>query len=183
MIKKLKTGIFLAMAVMLLSGCVGVDPKTGAYSVIVPMKTIDAKMQKEFPIERSIDYGKLGLSNPSVIGKSDQKDKLAIKVDFIVSNFLLPSGIKGGIELTSGVRYDKKTKDLYLDNPMLDELKLEKASFSKLVTPSMRKEMEKILAEVVTHYPIYNLKDVGMASGFIKNITIRENDVYLNLGM
>jgi len=181
--RKIRLGIVFAVMFAFLTGCVGVDPKTGAYSVIVPMKTIDAKMQKEFPIERKIQYGKLGLSNPSVIGSASQKDKLAIKVDFKVSNFLLPSGIKGGINLISGVRYDSKTKDLFLDNPMLEELTLQNSSFSKMVTPSMRNEIEKILAEVVTHYPIYNLKDKGMAAGFIKNITIRENDVYLNLGL
>jgi len=181
--RKMRFGFTLALVLTFLTGCVGVDPKTGAYSVIVPMKTIDTKMQKEFPIERKIQYGKLGLSNPSVIGSATQKEKLAIKVDFKVSNFLFPAGIKGGINLTSGIRYDSKTKDLFLDNPMLEELTLENASFSKIVTPSMRKEIEKIIAEVVTHYPIYNLEDKGMAAGFVKNITIRENDVYLNLGL
>jgi len=181
--RKLRFGFVLAFLVVYLTGCVGVDPKTGAYSVVVPMKTIDTKMKTKFPIERKIQYGKLDLSNPSVIGSNGKKDKLAIKVDFKVSNFFLPSGIKGGIELTSGIRYDSKTKDLYLDNPMLDELTLQNSSFSKIVTPSMRSEIEKIIAQIVTHYPIYNLKDSGMAAGFIKDINIRENDVYLNLGL
>ena len=181
MMKKISTGIVLALFISLLSGCVGVDPKTGNYSVVVPMSTINAKMQKEFPVERDIDYGKLVISNPSVIGNETKKDKLAIKVDFKVSNFLL--GVDGGIELTSGVRYDPKTQDLYLDNPMLDELSLADASFSKLVTPSMRGEIEKIIEQVVTHYPIYNLKDASVASSLIKDVNIRDGEVYINLGL
>ena len=183
MMKKMSMGVVLALFVSLLSGCVGVDPKTGNYSVIVPMSTINTKMQKEFPVEKKIDYGKLLLSNPSVIGNETKKDKLAIKVDFKVSNFLFSQGIKGGIELTSGVRYDSKTQDLYLDNPMLDELTLADASFSKLVTPSMRGEIEKIIAQVVTHYPIYNLKDASVASSLIKDVNIRDGEVYINLGL
>jgi hypothetical protein len=176
-------GVLLALFVSLLSGCVGIDPKTGNYSVIVPMKTIDEKIKKEFPVEKKIDYGTLTLENPSVIGSEAKKDKLAIKLDFKVGNFLFPQGIKGGIELTSGVRYDSKTQDIYLDNPMLDELKLADAAFSKIVTPSMRGEIEKVIAQIVTHYPIYNLKDASVASGFIKDVTIRESTVYINLGL
>lgn len=181
MMKRMSMGVVLALFISLLSGCVGIDPKTGNYSVIVSMSTINTKMQKEFPVERDIDYGKLVLSNPSVIGNETKKDKLAIKVDFKVSNFLL--GVDGGIELTSGVRYDPKTQDLYLDNPMLDELSLADASFSKLVTPSMRGEIEKIIAQVVTHYPIYNLKDASVASSLIKDVNIRDGEVYINLGL
>ncbi|NPA59991.1 MAG: DUF1439 domain-containing protein, partial [Epsilonproteobacteria bacterium] len=170
--KKIKLGFVLVFILTFLAGCVGVNPKTGAYSVIVPMKTIDAKVKTEFPLEKKIQFGKLNLSNPSVIGSEIKKDKLAIKVDFKLSNFLFSSGIKGGVELTSGIRYDAKTKNLYLDNPMLDELTLQNSSFSKILTPSIRAEIEKIIAQIVTYYPIYSLENSSMATGFIKSIDI-----------
>lgn len=181
--KKMRLWLVFVSMFIVLSGCLGVNPKTGAYSVIVPMKTIDAKIKTKFPIEKNIEFGKLNLSNPSVVGSDVKKDKLVIKVSFKLSNFLFSSGIKGEVELTSGIRYDAKTKNLYLDNPMLDELTLQNSSFSKILTPSIRAEIEKIIAEIVTHYPIYSLKDKGMATGFIKNIDIVNSDVYVNLGL
>jgi len=181
--KKLRALVVALLVSVFVSGCIGVDPKTGNYSLKIPMNLLNEQVKREFPHDQKMQYGTLHLSDAS-LGSSKKKDKAEIKVAFNFSNFLMPSGIHGALALTSGVRYDAKTKNLYLKNPMLDKLELQDSSLAKLMTPSIKQEIFKIVADVVTQYPVYNLKNsAGVASNFVKDITIKDSNLYLNFGL
>ena len=167
----------------MMSGCIKTDPKNGSYSIVVPIESVDMAMQKKFPLDKETDFGKLHLSNPSILGSNKDSDKLNIKLAFNLSNFFLPSGINGSLAIISGVRYDKKSKKLYLKNPMVDSLKIQKSSLTSFLTPSIKKEMSIFVEEIVKHYPIYDLNKATMASTFVKDITIKDSNLYLNLGL
>ena len=183
MIKQIKVALTLLALLIAMSGCFGVDPKTDNYSIIVPIATLDAKVQEKFPIKREIDFGTLELFHPSLVGSSKSREKLEVELSFKLSNFLFRSGINGTIALSSGISYDSKTKNLYLKNPMLENLTIQSASLEKIITPSIKKQIEDVVAQLVSRYPIYNLKESGVAANFIKDITIRESKLYLNLGL
>jgi hypothetical protein len=181
--KKLKVLVVALFVTIFISGCIGVDPKTGNYGMKIPMNLLNEQVKREFPLDQKMQYGTLHLSDAS-LGSSKSQDKAEIKVAFNFSNFLIPSGIHGALALTSGVRYDAESKNLYLKNPMLDKLELQDSSLAKMLTPGIKAEIFKIVAEVVTKYPVYNLQNsAGMASGFIKDITIKDSDLYLNFGL
>jgi len=181
--KKIKALVALLLITVFISGCIGVDPQTGNYSMKIPMTLLNEQVKREFPLKQKMEYGTLHLSD-ATLGSSKKKDKAEIKVAFNFTNFLMPSGIHGAIAITSGVRYDSETKNLYLKDPMLDKLELQNSSLAKMITPSIKQEIFKIVAEVVTQYPVYNLKNsAGMASSFVKDITIKDRNLYLNFGL
>jgi len=184
MIKRnfLKLTLFFSL-VFVITGCVTVDPNNGNYSIKIPLESVNLAMQKKFPLDQDTDFGKVHLSDPSVLGSAENKDKLAIKLAFNLSNFLLPSGIGGSLAITSGVRYDPKTRKLYLKNPMVDSLEVAKSSLTSFLTPSIKKELGVFVEEIIKNYPIYDLNKATMASAFVKNITVKDGNLYLNLGL
>lgn len=184
MIKKSFLNLFLLLSLtLMMSGCIKADPNNGNYSLLIPIESVDMAMQKKFPLDQDTDFGKLHLSNPSIVGSKENSDKLKVKLAFNLSNFLLPSGIGGSLSIISGIRYDKKSKKLYLKNPMVESLQIQKSSLTGFLTPSIKKEMSLFVEEIVKNYPIYDLNKATMASTFVKDITIKESNLYLNLGL
>jgi hypothetical protein len=183
MIKKSFLTVALLFTLVFFNGCMKLDPNNGDYSLVVPISDVNSAIQTRFPLDKKTEFGTLHLSNPSIVGSSVADDKLQIKLKFNLSNFLIPSGIEGSLILTSSIKYDKKTKKLYLKNPLVDSLIVEQSSLTKLLTPTIKKEMSIFVEEVVKYYPIYDLKKATIASGFVKDITIKGKDLYLDLGL
>jgi len=181
MLKKILVVIVIAI-VGCLTACVGVDPDGRGYSVAIPMSMINSTLADQFPVQEKRSLGTVSISNPNVLGQ-DGSDKLGIGTSFKFSNFLIPSGIGGNLQLSSGVRFDPQTKNLYLANPMVKELTFHDFSLSKYLTEDMKRSLGLIIAETVAKKPIYNIKKAGIASGFVKGIDIRNGQVFLTFGL
>ncbi len=175
--------IFITISLFfMLQGCVGLDPKTGDMSVVVPIKVIDTKVQQKFPLTQKLQLGSVKFYDPSVQGDSVSKEKLQITLSFMYSYFLLPTGITGGVSILSGIRYDQKTKNLYLKDPKIKDIWFQNNSMMKLFSPVMKDELAKLLSLYLENYPIYSLKDQGYQASFVKDISIQDQDIYLRLG-
>ncbi len=184
MLKKiLMIGTFLG----LFSGCVAVDPQGRGYSIAIPMSVINSTLAEKFPVERKLTYGivsgNLNISNPNVLGKSGS-DKLGVGTSFKFTNFLIPNGISGTINLASGIRYDAKSQNLYLKNPMVETIKFQNQSLMKNLPNGIQNAIGLLIAETIAKKPIYNLKKRGsVVSGFIRGIDVRNGQVYLTFGL
>ena len=166
----------------LLSACVSVDPNGRGYSFAVPMGMINSTLAEQFPVQEKRSLGTVEISDPNVLGKQGS-DKLAIGTSFKFTNFLIRDGIGGNLKLASGVRFDPKTQNLYLKNPMVEELKFQNFSLAKYLTPEMKNSLGTIIAETIAKKPIYNIKNAGVGSGFVKGIDVRDGQVYLTFGI
>ena len=178
----LKKSLLSLGMVGLLTACVTVDPSGRGYSFAVPMGMINSTLANQFPVKEKRSLGTVEISDPNVFGKQGS-DKLAIGTSFKFTNFLIRDGIGGSLKLASGVRFDPKTQNLYLQNPMVEELKFHDFSLAKYLTNDMRNSLGVIIAETIAKKPIYNIKRAGVGSGFVKGIDVRDGQVYLTFGI
>ncbi len=178
-IKKIMGALFLTA---LFIGCVAVDPQGRGYSVAVPMSMVNSTLAKQFPVTEKRSLGTVEISDANILGEQG-KDKLSIGTSFKFSNFLIRDGIGGSLKLASGVRFDPKSQNLYLDNPMVEDLQFQNFSLAKYLTPDMRNSLGLIIAETISKKPIYNLKQAGVGTAFVKGIDIRNGQIFLTFGL
>ena len=183
MFKKL---IIYTLFLSFFSGCVAVDPEGRGYSVAIPMSIVNTTLNQNFPVERDVKYGvvsgKLNISNPTILGQSG-KDKLAVGSAFKFTNMLIPNGISGEISLDSGVKYDPVTRNLYLKDPMVKEIKFQDNSLISKLPDGIKKAIGDVIAQTIAKKPIYNLKQTNIISGFVKGIDVRNGQIYLTFGI
>jgi len=102
---------------------------------------------------------------------------------FKFTNMFIPNGIMGKINLASGVRFDANSKNLFLANPMVNEIKFQNFSMAKYLTPEMRNAIGLVIAKAVAKKPIYNLNDnSSLASGLIKGIDVSNGQIFVTVG-
>jgi len=171
-----------ALTIGLFTACVGVDPQGRGYSVAVPMSMINSTLSEQFPVQTKQSLGTVKISNPNILGQQGS-DKLSIGTSFNFSNMFMPNGIDGNLQLASGVRYDAKTQNLYLKNPMVESLKFHNFSLAKYLTPNMRNSLGIIIAETIAKKPIYNIKKAGIGAGFVRGIDVRNGQIFLTFGL
>ena len=180
--KILMIGLFLG----LLSGCVGVDPQGRGYSVAIPMGMVNSTLAERFPVNRKLTYGivsgTLNIADPNILGQKG-KDKLGIGTTFRFSNFLIPNGISGTINLASGVRYDANSRNLFLKNPMVNTIKFQNQSLLKNLPNGIQNVIGTIIAETIAKKPIYNLSKTGTMSGLVNGIDIRNGQIFVTFGL
>jgi len=182
----LKKIVSIGLLVGIFSGCVGVDPQGRGYSVAVPMSMINSTLAEKFPLDEKVSYGmlsgNLNISKPNVLGKAGSK-KLGVGTSFKFTNMFVPKGISGTIDLASGVRYDANTKNLYLANPMVNEIKFQDFSLAKYLTTDMRNAIGMVIAQSIAKKPVYNIQKAGMGANFVKGIDVREGQIFLTFGL
>jgi len=175
--------ITVGLSIGLFTACVGVDPQGRGYSFAVPMGMINNTLAKQFPVKEKRTLGTVEISDPTILGKQGS-DKLNIGTAFNFTNMLIPKGIGGSLKLASGVRFDPKTQNLYLANPMVEELKFQDFSLAKYLTANMRQSLGLIIAETIAKKPIYNIKKTGMVgSNFVRGIDVRNGQIFLTFGL
>lgn len=181
----MKKTVLVGMGLLIgaFTACVGVDPQGRGYSVAVPMGMINSTLANQFPVQEKRSLGTINISDPTILGQQGS-DKLNIGTSFNFANFLLPKGIGGNLKLASGVRYDPKTQNLYLANPMVEELKFQDFSMSKYLTDDVKRSLGLIIAETISKKPIYNIKKAGVVgSGFVRGIDVRNGQIFLTFGL
>ena len=168
------------------SGCVGVDPKGRGYSVAIPMNMVNSTLSEKFPVDRKLKYGivsgTLNISEPNILGQ-EGKDKLGVGTSFKFSNFLMPNGISGSINLASGVSYDAKSQNLFLKNPMVTAIKFQNQSLMKNLPNGIQNVIGTIIAETIAKKPIYNLQKTSSMSGLVKGIDVRNGQIFITFGL
>ena len=186
MFQKIKKIMLVGILLGLFGGCVAVDPQGRGYSMVVPMGIINSTLAEKFPVNEKVSAGlvsgTLNISDPNVMGKSGS-DKLGVGTSFKFTNFLIPKGITGTIQLASGVRYDANSKNLFLANPMVDEIKFQNFSLAEKLPKSIRDAIGMVVAETIAKKPIYNIKKGGMATGFVRGIDVRNGQLFVTFGL
>ena len=183
--KKLQT-LFLAGALSLMgifSACVEIDPQGRGYSVAVPLSIVNATLARQFPAKVQRSFGTVEIRDPNILGQQDG-NRLNLGTAFNFTNMLIPNGIGGAAKFASGVRFDPATKNLYLSNLMVEELKFNNFSLSHYLTPDMRQSLAMVIAQTIEKKPIYNIQKAGMiGSSFVRGIDIRNGQLYITFGL
>jgi len=181
--KILAIGLFLG----LLSGCVSVDPQGRGYSIAIPLSVVNSTLAKNFPVNEKLQYGiisgNLNISDPNILGKSGS-DKLGVGTRFKFTNFLIPNGISGSINLVSGIRYDANSRNLYLKNPMVNNIEFQNQSLMSKLPNGIKNAIGVLISETISKKPIYNLqKSTGVMTSFVRGVDVRNGQLYLTFGL
>jgi hypothetical protein len=174
--------VTLGLIIASFTACVGLDPQGRGYSIAVPMSMINSTLAEQFPLKEKRNFGTVEMRDANILGQ-DGANKLSIGTGFNFTNMFLPNGIGGSLKLSSGVRFDPATKNLYLANPMVQELKFQDFSLSKYLTNDMRNALGLLIAETISKKPIYNISKAGMGSSLIKGIDVRNGQIFLTFGL
>jgi hypothetical protein len=174
--------ITLGLIIGTFTSCVGVDPQGRGYSIAVPMGIINSTLAEQFPIKESRSFGTVEMLNPNILAQ-EGTDKLSIGTAFNITSMLMPNGIGGSLKLSSGVRFDPATKNLYLASPMVQELTFQDFSLAKYLTTDMRNALGLLIAETISKKPIYNISKAGVGSGFVRGIDVRNGQIFLTFGL
>jgi len=184
MLKKiLAIGLFLGV----ISGCVSVDPQGRGYSIAIPLSMVNSTLAKHFPVNEKLQYGiisgNLNISDPNILGKSGS-DKLSVGTTFKFTNFLIPNGISGSINLASGVRYDANSRNLYLKNPIVNSLRFQNQSLISKLPTGIQNAIGILISETIAKKPIYNLQNsTGVMTSFVRGVDVRNGQLYLTFGL
>lgn len=179
---KMSLNKIILMCILLvgLGGCVAVSPTGVGYDIRVPLRMINSTVTQHFPQSNDTGYGTLLIHTPTILGKQGS-DKLAVGTSFTFSNLLIPKGIKGSVNLSSGIRYNPQNKGLYLDRPMLDELAFQNFSLSSYLTSDMRQAIGDMIAKALMKQPIYKMDIVG--ASFVKSMRVDNGNILLHIGL
>lgn len=172
----------LGLSIGSFTACVGIDPQGRGYSIAVPMAMINSSLSSQFPIKESRSFGTVEMLNPNILGQDGAKN-LSVGTSFNVTNMFMPNGIGGSLKLSSGVRFDPATKNLYLANPMVQELKFKDLSLAKYLTTDMRNTLGLLIAETIAKKPIYNISKAGMGASLVRGIDVRDGQIFLTFGL
>ena len=163
-----------------LNACVGVSPDGRGYTVAVPLSVINSTVSQSFPKSQKTNYGTLLIEKPNILGKQGS-NKLGVGTSFTFSNMFIPSGIKGAVALSSGVRYNPNDRGLYLTSPMIDELTFQNFSLSKYLTPQMRNMIGDVIAQQLIKKPIYHMNTIG--ASFVKGVGVENGNLLVTVGI
>ena len=175
-----KQVILVITSILTLAGCVGVSPDGKGYNVSIPLNIINTTVAQNFPQSQKTNYGTLLIDKPNLLGKQGS-DKLGVGTTFTFSNMFIPNGIKGSLNLSSGLRYNPSDRGLYLASPMIDELTFQNFSLSSYLTPQMRNSIGNIIAKQIIKKPIYHINTIG--ASFVRGIGVQNGNVVLTLGL
>ncbi len=85
--------------------------------------------------------------------------------------------------MDSGVKYDPVSRNLYLKEPMVQDVKFQEESLLQKLPDGIKKVIGDIVAKTVAEKPIYNLKQSNIISGFVRGIDVRSGQIYLTFGL
>ena len=173
--------VLLFSIMVFLIGCGELNLEKKGYSIKIPISVIQSRINSNFPLVKKLNYGTLTISNAKLL-EQEGEDKLSVLPTFNFTNFLLPKGLVGTIYMDSSIRYDEKTKNLFLKDLKVNEIKLNDISTSRFLTNDMKKTISNIASDAIENYPIYNLESKSIAANFIKDIYIKNGDVYVTIG-
>ena len=175
--------IAIIFLVFFMTGCIGADPQKGGYGVTIPLAKINQTFASQFPAQVQSSYGAIKMYSPQLVAPKT-KDTMQTGASFSLKSPMLNREIGGNISLSSGVRFDYETKNVYLANPMIEDLTLDNVALSQFLTPQAKEAIGDILAQVAMRKPIYNLNKSGiMGVNLVRDVAIAPEGLVVTFGL
>ena len=182
----------LAAGSLALGACAG-SPFLPQYLISNDM--ILKELLPYFPFNQSINgIGSIGLTTPQVSFAPDiNKVRLNMGLQLGLSNtFSQLTGInipgltsgntlqQGSCQVACGLRYDRDTRGIYLQDATVESLQLSQISDS--YTGQARSLINALAPKVLDQYPVHTLEP-SLATRFLGSMTVRDNGISLGFGL
>ena len=196
----IKNIILIVFAVFVFSGCALTGSSGGKtnynkvdkvnYSFIIPTPKLNDTLKTQYPTQQTVSYGAmkgtLYIKDP-VAYEQNNNDKLVVVANFKFVNYLFPKGLNGIIDITSGIRFEVKSKKIFFKNLKVRDIKFENFSSSKYITYDPQEIITKLIAKTVleslSKKYIYNLSQDSKSLGTIESVKVYNSRIFVNLGL
>ena len=183
----------LCSPALLLPSCSTVADLALRNQFFIPTSHILAKMSPLFPFRRSYQSaGQMSLSNPVFSMVPDQnKVRLGLTAAMTAGSQIGQlSGIpalgslaglatRGTCQLACGLRYDPKTRGIFLKEPVVEKLDVD--NFASTLTEPFRQVVNMFGPQILDKHPIHTL-DASLASRFLQGMEVQPTGIALKFG-
>lgn len=143
----------------------------------VTREELQAELARRFPITRR--YGELvsvSLQHPQLaLDGSASRATLASRL-VILSSLLRPSPVGGQLALSSGLRWDASTLSVRLQDPRMEQLRIEGVAGSDAQT--LERISASVAREALQGYPLHTFRPEDMPLGFkVQGITVGADEI------
>ena len=172
----------LLVAVFFVSGC-GEGPGAGllSYTKVIKTEEINTDLAQAMPISRRSTFGSFRI-NRADIQPAQSGDRVVLNTNFSLTTFEIPEGINGSLAASSGLRYDPKSRQIFLTDLKPGSLQFGNASLAEYVSKGAQKGIHSIIQKVFSDIPIYEL-DSKFVAKFIKKITAYKGNIVIVYGL
>ncbi len=179
----LKSIFIFFLTIVFLTGC-SVKSGPGSlleYSSSISTEEVNDAFSKAFPIKKKSSFGTISLKR-ALLKPATESNRMALSVAFGLTSFEIPEGIEGVLTLSAGLRYDQRSKKIYLKEVTPVGVQFEDASLAKYVSKGARSALNVIAMRELSDIEIYQVKE-SFSARFIKNITVSKGKIIIHYGL
>ena len=179
----LKAFLSIFITLFFLNGC---STKSGPSSLLNYTKTISTEetnnaLSKVFPIQKKSAVGSIGLKR-ALLHPAQKSDKVSLSVAFTLTSFEIPEGIDGVLSLSAGLRYDPRTKKIYLKELTPLGAQFSNVSLSEYISKGARSALNTIAMRELSDIEVYQMEE-SFSAKFIKSISVRDGKIVVQYGL
>ena len=166
-----------------LTGC---STKSGpgsllGYSSTISTEEVNDAFSKVFPLQKKSSFGTITFTR-ALLKPAMESDRVALSVAFSLTSFEIPEGIEGALTLSAGLRYDPKTKKVFLKEVTPIGVQFSNTSLAEYVSKGARSALNVIAMRELSNIEIYQMKE-SFSARFIKNITVHKGKIVVQYGL
>ncbi len=175
--------LYATVSLFMLTGCGSNGPDAGllSYTSKIPIEQVNAELLKATPIKRRSTFGSFSINRANVHPAANG-DRVALLTDFSLTTFEIPEGVEGTLAASCGLRYDKKTRQIFLTDIRPGVMRFSNASLSEYVSKSTRTAVGTIVAKVFGDIPIYQM-DSSFKAKFVKKVAVYKGNIVIVYGL
>ncbi len=170
---------------LFLSGCgneaAGPDAGLLSYTSVIKTEKVNQELSQVTPISRRSTFGSFTI-NSAAIQPAKSGDRVILLTNFSLTTFEIPEGVDGSLASSCGLRYDKKTKQIFLTDIRPGALHVNNASLAEYVSTEAKNGIKSIVKKVFADIPIYKM-DKSFKAKFVKKVTVYKGNIVIVYGL
>ncbi len=179
----IKKYFFVAILSVMFGGCSSYVPTTEkilTYHSTVSPKEINSVLFTKFPFSKNTSAGSLVYKNAFLTPIDNGKS--SISVSFSLKSYEIPEGTDGTVLLSADMRYDAKSKQVFLTNIKTKKVDIADTSLSKYVSSGSRSTIAAKAISKLSSIAIYKVPK-SFTSRFIKSVTVEKGKIVVAYGL
>lgn len=175
--------ITLIVAMFTFSGCsIEQSPLSLLnHKTTVPTEELNEMLAKAFPIKKKSSFGSIVFKR-AMVKPSSKSDRLKISVLFGLTSFEIPEGIDGDLSILAGLRYDPKTKKIFLTEVTPVSTHFSSPSLAEYVSREVRSALKMIAMQELSEIEIYEMSK-SFKARFIKSVFVEKGNIAIKYGI
>lgn len=179
----IRTAALMFFALFFLGGCGNGGPDAGllSYTSVIETEKINVELVKVTPISRRSTFGSFRI-NRAAVQPGEKGDRVVLLTQFSLTTFEIPEGVDGTLMASCGLRYDPKSRQIFLTDIRPGRIQFANASLAEYVSKGARQGIVSIVQKVFGDIPIYQL-DASFGSKFVKKVGVYKGKIVIVYGL